>query len=468
MADDKGKWKISVPHTFILIGIIVVIATVMTYIVPAGEFDRIEDPNTGRTIVVPDSFHSVEQSPVGIFQMFIAIQKGMMDAADIIFFVFFAYGLVYMLVKTGAFNGAVGALLRKIEGKEKFMIPVFMLFFGICGATFGMYEETYGFVPVFMGIAVALGYDALVGAVIVFVGVATGFASAITNPFTIGVAQGIAELPMFSGIGLRIVIWIAFMSLVIWYVMRYAAKVKANPACSLVGDVKFPMIASMKREELLETPFTSRHKLSILLFALTIFLVVFGTIKYGWYIEELSGLFILMMVVIGLASGLNFSQIAEAFVEACSNVVFGALVIGISRTVLIVMQDGCIIDTVVYYLASSVANLSAGIAAAGMVVVQNLINFFIPSGSGQAATSMPIMTPLADLIGLKRQIAVLAFQFGDGFSNLFWPTAVATECGIAGIPIDRWYKFMGPLFVLMLILEFIFIGVAVAIGYGPF
>lgn len=464
----KKRIRFSVPHTFILLGIIIVLAMIATYIVPAGEFDRMKDPETGRTIVIADSYHPVEQSPIGPFEGFVAIEKGMVDAADIIFFVFFSYGFIYLILKTGAFNGAVGALLRRMKDKQKFIIPVSILFFGLLGATAGMYEETYGFIPVFMGIAVAMGYDALVGAVVVFVGVATGFAAAITNPFTIGVAQGIAELPMFSGIGLRIIIWIVFMATIIWYIMRYANKVKLNPESSVVYGVEFPMIASVTQDEVMKTEFTTRHKISILLFVMTIGTVVFTGIKLGWYIEELSGLFILMMVVIGLVSGLSLNQIAETFLEGCSKIVFGALVIGISRTVLIVLQEGCIVDTVVNYLAFSVANLSSYAAAEGMLVVQNLINFFIPSGSGQAATSMPIMAPVADLVGIKRQVAVLAFQFGDGFSNMFWPTAVATECGIAGIPLNRWYKFMGKLFAIMLLLQVVFIVIAVAIGYGPF
>lgn len=464
----KKKFNFSMPHSYIIIGIIIILVMILTYIVPAGEFDRVEDAATGRTVIIPESFHFIEKAPVSIFDMFKSISAGMVEAADIIFFVFFAYGFVYILIKSGAFDGGMGALISKISGKEKLIIPVLMLLFGIMGASFGMYEETYGFVPVVMAVTVAMGYDALVGAVIVFVGVATGFAAAITNPFTIGIAQGIVGLPMFSGIVFRIVIWVCFMTLVIWYTMRYAKKVKNDPSKSIVKDVKFSFLSDISKEELLQKEFTKRHKISLGLFALTIITLVYGTLKYGWYLEELSALFIIMMFVIGFVNKYSPSQIAEIFIDACKTVIFGALVIGISRAVLIVLQNGLIIDTIVHYLASSVSNLSGYVAGVAMIFIQNILNFFIPSGSGQAATSMPIMAPIADIIGLNRQIAVLAFQFGDGFSNLFWPTVVAVECGIAGVPLNKWYKFMGPLFVYMLILQVILMCIAVAIGYGPF
>ncbi|WZL74030.1 TIGR00366 family protein [Clostridiaceae bacterium 35-E11] len=462
------KWKFSMPHSYIVIGMIIVFAMILTYIIPAGEYDRITDPVTGRNIVSPDSFHFVEQSPVSIFQMFKAIMSGMVDAADIIFFVFFSYAFMSMLIHVGAFNAGIGALLNKIKGKEKFIIPVLMLAFGAMGASFGMYEEAYGFVPLVMSITIAMGYDGLVGAVIVFVGVATGFAAAVINPYTIAIAQGIAELPVFSGFGLRIIIWICFMTLVIWYTMRYADKVKKDPTKSAVYGISFPFLSELSHDELLEQEFTSIHKVSLTLFAFTLILLVYGTMKFGWYLEELAGLFIIMMFVIGLVNKQSLGQICDIFIESSKNILFGALIIGIARTVLIVLQNGQIIDTVAYYMSSALTHVPTVFTAQAMLVFQNLINFFIPSGSGQAATSMPIMTPLADILGINRQIAVLAFQFGDGFSNLFWPTQVAIECGIAGIPLAKWYKYFGPLFLCMFILQMIFIAIAVGINYGPY
>lgn len=464
----KNKFSIKVPHTYVIILIILVTLTALTYIIPAGSYERIEDPVTGRNIVVQGSYTRVEQTPVTPFEMVMSIADGMVEASDIIFFIFFAYGFVFMLIKTGAFYGFMGTLVKKFKGSEKFIFPVFMVLLGICGSTFGLFEETYGLLPAFIGIAIALGYDGLVGGAAVVVGVATGFASATLNPFTIGIAQGIAELPIGSGVGYRIIIFIVFEGIAIWYLMRYANKVKKNPELSIVKGVQFNVTEGMTREEMESLPFNTRHKIIMSMFLVTIGILVYGTSQLGWYLSELGALFITMMVVVGLIGGFTFSEIASYFVESVSEVVFGALVVGIARSLTLVMENGNIIDTIVYSMSNVLTNVSVKFAAVGMVIVQNIINFFIPSGSGQAATSMPIMVPLADSIGLNRQIATLAFQFGDGFSNMFWPTAVATECGLMGLPIEKWYKFMTPLFGIFLLLQFVFIIGAVMINYGPF
>lgn len=464
--ETMKKKQFKVPHTYVIIGIILVIVTILTYIIPAGSYDRMEDPITGRTIVVQDSFHFVEQTPVSPFGMVMSLGDGLVDAADIIFFIFFAYGFVYMLIQTGAFYGSMGALVRKLRGSEVLIFPAFMILFGICGSTFGMYEEVYGLLPAFIGIAIALGYDGLVGGAAVVLGTATGFAAATLNPFTIGIAQGIAELPIGSGVVYRIICFVLFQSLVIWYLMRYAHRVKKDPSLSIVRDVKFNTGGSMTREKMEALPFTAKHKIIMLLFMMTIGILVYGTSQLGWYLSELSALFLTMMIIVGIIGGFGLSKIAGFFVEAVAEVIFGALVVGIARSLTIVMTEGNIIDTVVYYMAGTLTNVGSSIAAVGMVAVQNLINFFIPSGSGQAAVSMPIMVPLADAIGMNRQIAVLAFQFGDGFSNLFWPTSVALECGLMGIPVEKWYRFMGPLFFMMVILQVILVVISTMINFS--
>lgn len=464
---SKKKFSLTMPHTYIILAGIILFCSVLTYVIPAGEFDRVIDAVTGKSIIVADSYHRVAQNPVGFFDLFIDIHKGLVEAADIIFFIYFAYAFVFTLIKTGALDAAIGALLRKIGDKVEYIIPIFMIFFGILGATAGLFEEVYGLIPAFVGIAIALGYDGLVGGAIVFVGVATGFAGAMINPFTVGVAQGVAGVPMFSGLGFRFIVFVAFQSSAIIYTMRYARKIRNNPELSLVKDVEFSVSDGMSREALMATTFTTRHKLSITMFVATIGLIVFGTLKLGWYIPELAGLFLVMMIVVGLIGGFSMNKIAGTFVEAVAAITFGALVVGLAHAILIVMQDGMIIDTVVNTLATAFAMGNKYLGAIGMLFAQNIINFFIPSGSGQAATSMPIMAPLADLLGLRRQIAVLAFQFGDGFSNLFWPTSIAVQCGLMGIPINKWYKFIAPLFGVFVVLEVIFMMIAVAINYGP-
>lgn len=465
---DKVKKQFKFPHTYVILFIVIILAVAATYFIPAGEFDRVVNEATGRTVAAAGTYHRVEQSPVGLFDLFVNVQKGMINAANIIFFIFFAYGYVYMVIKTGAFYGAINKLLIIMKGKENLVIPIFMLVFGISGSTFGMFEETYGLIPVFVGLAIAMGYDAIVGMSVVGLAVATGFASATINPFTVGIAQGIAELPLFSGLSFRIVVFIAFMGLAIWYTMRYANKVKKDPKLSIVYDIDFGEMA-LDKDKLAKSAFTTPHKIIMIGFLLTVIVIVIGALKLGWYINEIAALFLIMTIITGFISRFNASKIAVIWLEACSGVVFGALVVGLARAVLVIMDQGKITDTIIYSLSLPLSHVSTSISACGMLVVQNLINFLIPSGSGQAATTMPIMAPLADMIGIKRQIAVLVYHFGDGYSNMLWPTAgCVVMCGIAKIPLDRWWRFFVPLFGLMFLLQIIFTLVAVAIGFGPF
>lgn len=449
--------KITVPHTFVIIGIVLIFVTMLTYIVPAGIFERVVDKASGNEIIKADSFTFTKQTPVNPFEMVIAVGKGLVDASDIIFFCFFAYGLVYLLMDTGAFFAGVGRLQKIVKNRDLLIFPVFMLIFGICGSTFGMYEEVYGLIPAFIGLAIALGYDGLVGGACVVLGVVTGFAAATLNPFTIGIAQEIAGLPMGSGILFRIICFIIFQSMSIGYLMFYAHRVKVNPQLSIVQDVKFNIDNSMAEHHLEELPFTFRHKCIIFVFFLSIMMIIVGTTQFGWYLPELSAMFLTAMFIVGFIGGYNASEICGKFLDAAKDILFGAMVIGIARSLVIVMDQGNITDSVVYYMGQWLGNAHSTLAAVGMLIFQTFLNFFIPSGSGQAAVSMPIMTELSNSIGLNPQVSVLAFQFGDGFSNMFWPTVIATECGIMGLPLQKWYKFMWPLFIMMFLAQILLI-----------
>lgn len=460
MAEIKTKEKkqFKMPHTYVLLCGMLILITILTWIIPAGAFERVEMGK--RMVVVPGSYKIMEATPVSPFNMVMSLVKGLEATADIIFFIFFAYGFIYMLIKSGAFYGALGRLMRKMESTEKLIFPTFMLIFGICGSTFGMYEETYGLLPAFMGISIALGYDALVGGAAVILGTATGFAAATLNPFTIGVAAGIAEVDLNTALPFRIVCFIVFQGVAILYLVRYANKVKKNPELSLVKDIKFKISTDMTKEKMINLPFTEKHVVIMLMFLLTLILLIVGCIKWGWYLNELSTLFLIMMIIVGLINRMSFSEIASTFIESIPDVLFGALAVGVARSLTVVMQEGQIIDTIINYVSNLIMSLPKSVAGIGMVIVQNFINFFIPSGSGQAAVSMPIMAPLADNILMNRQVAVIAFQFGDGFSNMFWPTSAGTLCGLMGLPIDKWYKFITPLFGIMMLLQFIFIAIS--------
>jgi uncharacterized ion transporter superfamily protein YfcC len=459
MSERKSK----VPHTFVLLFGLIVLAVIGTYVLPAGQFDRAKDERTNRTLVVPGTYHHVEQTPVSPFNTFIAIQKGMVDAGEIIFFVFLVYASFFVVLQTGALHAFIGWLLRILKGKEILAIPVFMYTFALGGAIFGMYEETFGFIPLFVGLAIAMGYDAIVGVSMVCFGVAMGFAAAFMNPFTVGIAQKIAEIdPLFEGMGFRMVCWFVMVSMAVLWTMRYAKKIKQDPTKSFVYGLDMGSLA-LDHDELVKSHFRPKDKAILAVVVGTVVLLVWGVIEKGWYFDEIAGLFLIMGFASGLLSGMSPSKLASCYLEGCRDIVFGALVIGLSRGVLVVMKEGQIIDTVVNGLAQPLSNFPSWVGAEGMLIVQTLINFFIPSGSGQAATTMPIMAPLSDLLGISRNTAVLAFQFGDGFSNILWPTTLLPViCSISKVPIEKWWKYFVPFFLLLFVVQMVFVWAAVA------
>ncbi len=446
--------RIKMPHTYVLLTGILLCVVVMTYLIPAGEYDRVMDAASGRMVVLPDSFHYIEGIRPGIFDIFLALQRGYVSAADIMFLIVFAYGYVYMLTENGTLNRAIRVLTRKLGSRTYLLIPVCMFLFGILGATLGIFEEVYGLISVFMGITVALGYDAVVGGAVVYVGVATGFAAAITNPFSVGIAQSIAELPIFSGLWYRVVIFLVFQSASVWYVMRYAKRVKADPTRSIIygEQAAVPPAPAEDGGEM-----TLRQKICLLLFFVTIGVLLYGTSAWGWYVDEIAAWFLMMMVVTGIAGGYSATEICKSFIESTRSIVPSLLVIGFTRGILLTMQDAMISDTIVYGLSKLLGSGNKALAAVGMLFLQNVINFFITGSSSQATITMPIMVPVADIVGVGRETAVLAYCFGDGFSDMFWPTACALQCGLMGIPLNKWYRFMAPLFFIMVVLQTAFI-----------
>ncbi len=459
-----------IPHTYVLIFCIVIIAALLTYIVPAGEYARVEDPNTGRTVVDPNSFTKVERNPVNPFEVLTAVPRGMIAAAQITFFIFIVAGSFQIITSTGAIEAGIYKVANMLRGKELLLIPIFMFLFSLTGAFLGFAEENIVFIPVAISLARALGYDAIVGMSLVTLGGAVGFNSAMMNPFTVGIAQGIAELPLFSGIGLRFIIWLVLLAVSIYYVMRYAMKIKDKPELSIIAEVELEERKNSTFDIGEDKKLLPSHYLVFLVLAAGLATIVYGVYKFGWYINEIAGVFLGMGIISGFIGKIGPNKMAQEFINGARGIVFGALVVGIARTILIVLQDGLILDSIIYYLASLISGLPKALAAVGMFIIQSLINFVIPSGSGQAATTMPIMVPLADILGISRQTAVLAFHFGDGFSNTFTPTAstLMASLSIAKIAYDKWLKYYAKLFFIWSLIGAIFMIIATVINHGPF
>jgi uncharacterized ion transporter superfamily protein YfcC len=465
--EETSRKKFKVPHVYIILLTVVAICAVLTYLVPAGHYERVAGPG-GRMIVDPDSFQNIAQTPVGLFDFLLAVPKGMVEIAEIIFFIFIVGGSFGVVNATGAIEAGIGKITKKMAGKERAIIPIVMILFSLGGAIFGMAEETLPFVPIMVTLAIALGFDSLTGAGIVLAGAGAGFAAAFMNPFTVGVAQGIAELPLFSGMGYRIFCYVSMLALTVAFIYWYAGRVKKDPSRSLMHDI------DKTREEVLDLSvmkeFTTSHQLVLLVLAGTMVLLVFGVMQYGWYIQEISALFLGMAILTGIVGKLGFNGFAINLAEGMAALTTGALVVGFARAILVVLTQGNILDTILFGAATAVASLPSIFSAMGMYVFQCLLNFIVPSGSGQAAVSMPIMAPLGDLVGVTRQVAVLAYQFGDGISNIFTPTSGYFMAGLAlaKIPWDRWAKWFLPLILLQYLLGAILVTIAHFIKLGPF
>ena len=468
----QQKKKRSFPHTYVIIFMIIILAGILTFVLPAGQYERVEktmkDGST-RTVVDPDTFKYVESQPVYPFQILQAVPKGMEKAADIVFFIFIVGGAFGIINSTGAVLDGIGNLARRFGGKEKFMIPVIMTVFSLGGATFGMSEETIVFVPIGIALARSLGFDAIVGTAVVFSGAAAGFVGGWMNPFTVGVAQGIADLPTFSGIAFRIGLYFVVLIAAIAYVMRYASRVAADPEKSLCRELELEQAGETTALHEVK-PLTGKQKGVLLAFLIGMGILVYGVLVHEWYMTEIATLFLAMGIVCGIIGGKSASTMAVQFIEGAKDLTTGALVVGLSRGILVVLSDGMILDSIVHGVAGFISSLSKAGAAVAMFVVQSFINLFIPSGSGQAGTTMPIMVPLADVLGMTRQTAVVAFQCGDGISNSIIPTggSLLAALGIAKIKYEDWVKFIWPLMVIQSVIAAIFLVIAVMTNLGPF
>ena len=458
-----------IPHTYVILFSVIIIMSMLTYVLPAGEYNRINDEAVDRIVVDPESFHYVDQNPIGIFDLIQSIPKGMAAASEIIFFLFIIGGAFQIINVTGSIEAGIGKVAKRLYGKEKLMIPIFMSIFAFGGSTFGMSEEVIIFVPIGVALSRALGFDAITGTAMIALGAACGFNSGFMNPFTVGVAQQIAELPMFSGVLMRVIIFVVLLVITTIYISRYATKVKNDPKSSIVYDLE-----QREKDKKIDlnnmVEMTTRHSVILLSVLIGFIIIMYGVFELDWYILEIGSVFLAMGLVSGVIGGLKPSRIAEEFVSGAQSIVFGALVVGIARGILVVMTDGMIIDTIVYSLAHTIQVLPKSIAVIGMYIVQIIINFFIPSGSGQATATMPIMIPLADILGITRQTAVMSFQFGDGFTNSIIPTAssLMAYLSIAKIPYEKWFKFIWPLMLIWIGTGVIFLIIANAISYGPF
>ena len=463
-AEPGPQSRFRVPHTLVLLFAMIVVAWVATWVLQPGSFERVVNEHDREQVIagtyqpLPDD--EVERlSPTAIFT---SIPQGLAAAQGILVFVFLIGGAFGVLRATGAPDAAIGMMLDRLGHKPLWLIIGATSVFAVGSDTIGMAEEYIPFVPVLVALFVALGFDTVTAVGVLCIGYGVGYGAAILNPFTLFIAQEVAEVPQASGIGYRSVLLLVFLVVGIHHIWRYAKRVKDDPANSLVHDIAVPDEMQVTDHPVLD----GRRKAVIAVTLATLVLLVVGIKVWGWYLMEMGALFVALSIALAAISGLGVDGTAKKFSLGAAELTTTALLIGFARAIQVVLEQGRVIDTIVYGIAQPLQELGSTAAAVGMFFVQSLANLFIPSGSGQAYVTMPLMAPLADLVDVSRQVAVLAFQFGDGFTNILVPTNVVLMgiLAIAGVPWERWLRFVLPFMIKIWIIGSIALAVAVAIG----
>ncbi|WP_413615995.1 YfcC family protein [Halomonas cupida] len=465
----KRKPGLRIPNIYVILFVFIALASIATYFIPAGEYERIPGPN-GRTTIDAESFQFVDGSPTTLTDFMLAIPNGLMSAGQVVFFTFMIGGMFMVLRRTGIIEIGVDKLSRRFANRRLLMIPVLMTVFALIATIIGTQELALVYVPVILPLMIALRFDSVTAAAVALCATTAGFATGVLNPINTGLAQQLSGLPLYSGFMLRALAFVAILTAAIIFVMRYARKVSHDPDVSLMAND--PNETAKRHDYLHATDegalsASPRQKLAALTTFAFMALLVYGVLAQGWFMMEMAGLFIIMGIVVGLVAGLTTEDICEGFNQGFRDVMVGAMIAGIARGVAVVLEDGQIMDTLVYGLGNLVGELPTLLSATGMYFAQLAFNFVVPSGSGQALVTMPIMAPLADLIGVTRQTAVLAYQLGDGIGNILYPTSgyFMATLALAGVPWQKWVKFFFPLFCVWVVISLGFLLVAQAIGW---
>ena len=427
------------------------LAAILSYILPAGQYDRADDPATGRSVVVAGTYHAVDASPVGFFDAMVAIPLGMADAADVIFLVFLIGGAFTVVDETGALRRAVGWLAHRLQHRDLLVIPLISLVFATGGALQNMQEEIIALIPTLLILTQRLGFTPLT-AVAMSAGAAfVGSAFSPINPFQVQIAQKLAELPLLSGGWFRLVFLFLALGLWIWGTIRYTQRTRRPPEATETDE---------------PTTVGTRNGIVLLLVLVTFGLLVYGLLNLEWGFDEMSALFFIMGIIVGLIGGLRIAGTAKAYVRGFREMAYAAVLIGFARAIFVVLDQGQIVDTIVYGLVTPIEDLPTSLSALGMIVAHTALHVPVPSVSGQAVLTMPVLVPVSDLLGLSRQVTVLAYQYGAGLCDMLTPTngALLAILAAGGVRYEVWFKFALPWYLGLVALGAASIFVALVLG----
>lgn len=447
--------KIKFPTAYSILAILIIVLAVLTWIIPAGSYEYLADGEP-----IAGTYHAVAQNAQGVGAVFLAPLKGLYDAIEVAVFILMVGGFLGIVMETGAINAGINTIVQKLKGREKLLIPILMFIFALGGTTFGMAEETIAFYPLVLPIVIAAGYDALVGVSIIMVGAGVGVLASTVNPFATGIASGFAGVSLGEGIILRVIMLIVLLPIAVWYVMRYAEKVRADPQKSYVADMYESNREHFIGEEY-NTALNGKQKIALSLFGLTFLVMIYGVIPFddlgvplpvlGWWFPELSALFLIAGIIIGIFYRLKEEKLVDFFLFGAKDLLGVAFIIGISRGITVIMNDGMITDTILYWGESALAGSGKSVFLALMYLIFLPLSILIPSTSGLATLAMPILAPLADFAGVGRDLVITAFQSASGLINLLTPTSAVVMGGLAigRVGYNRWLKFVWKLALIL-------------------
>jgi uncharacterized ion transporter superfamily protein YfcC len=443
--------RFAFPHPFVLLVGGILLAAVLTWMVPAGRYDRRDDPVTGRKVVVAGTYHAVPPAPVGPFQAFVNIPKGLINAADVVFFVFLAGGAFTVVDRTGALRWAVDWLAVKLRDRRGWVIPLTCAVFALGGALENLQEEIIAMIPVLLILCRRLGFDPLTAAGMSIGAASVGSAFSPVNPFQAVLAQQLAELPKLSAASYRMAFLLPALGIWTWGVHRHASRTRRTEPAAEEEKPGEPLAPPGTAAATATAKSEARLALILATVGISFAFFVYGVVVYHWGFEEMAAVFFLMGLASGLIGKLGLGGIADAFIEGFRSMAFAALLIGFARGILVVLESGQIIDTIVLALFTPLARLPVALSAAGMMGVQTLLHFPVPSVGGQAQLTLPVLVPLADLLGLSRQTVVLAYQYGAGLCELLTPTngALMAILGAVGVRYEDWLRFALPLYAAL-------------------
>ena len=461
--NNLNKKKFTMPDTYVIVVFMILLMALLTFIIPAGVYDSVTS-ETGRSMVDATSYHSVDQNPATIKSVSFAFYTGLKNNASMIFFVMLVGGYFEIALATTAIQRGLRIAISRLQGKAFIMIPVIMSFFAFLGATGVLVNAVVAFIPLGLAVSQLMGLDKMAAVAFLYLGTYAGFNSSFMSASSVQIAQEMAELPLLSGMSFRVVVTIIIVAVTIAYVLRYCIKVNKDPSKSVMPVEEYPFEDNLSTE--VSDTFGMKDIVILLLVFGGLAVYVWGCIKHGWSYDYMVACMMLTCIPAGFIGGMNANQVAKTFVEGNKKMVYGAVLIGLASAISVVITEAQIIHTIIYYITIPLVALPKALAAVFMFLVNLVFNFFVSSASGQAAIVMPIMVPMADILDIPRQVAVLAYQYGDGFSNCIIPTSgvLMAALGVAKVPFDKWLKFMLPLFAIWVAIGCIAVATGVIIG----